>query len=152
MCSVCVTGQTCPSADNYICGVVTLCVVSIIVWLISSGVNIFIENTKLAVIISTIVIICLTGLLILYFIVWNSPLLNQALKSTVFDCAKNGEMISTMDFNAGCCAGLEREDVYDVERDLLCKNPLYDIAICIDCPNSICGPGENKCNCPQDCR
>ncbi len=29
---------------------------------------------------------------------------------------------------------------------------MLDVAICIDCPNKECGPGETKCNCPQDCR
>lgn len=27
-----------------------------------------------------------------------------------------------------------------------------DIYVCVNCPNGECGAGENRCNCPQDCR
>jgi len=48
-----------------------------------------------------------------------------------------------------CCLGLV---------SIPCAEPVGDICqpcpgatICADCGNGICGPGENTCNCPEDC-
>ena len=72
------------------------------------------------------------------------------------ECAGEGEMISIMplpDPEAKiylCCEGLKQGGAFSDDGDGKCY-PIMDAAVCIDCPNGICGPGENKCNCPEDC-
>jgi len=69
-------------------------------------------------------------------------------------CVKEGEMISIMPTSSGvsgkkCCEGLT-ESVSYAEINNECA-PEMDVAICINCQDGTCGPGENKCNCPEDC-
>ena len=72
------------------------------------------------------------------------------------ECAGEGEIISIMplpDPEAKmylCCEGLKQGGVFSDDGDGKCY-PMMDAAVCIDCPNGICGLGENKCNCPEDC-
>ena len=70
------------------------------------------------------------------------------------ECAGEGEMISIMpDPEAKrylCCEGLKQGGVFSDDGDGKCY-PMMDVAVCINCPNGICGSGENKCNCPDDC-
>ncbi len=33
-----------------------------------------------------------------------------------------------------------------------CEYPKENAYVCVICPDGSCGKGENKCNCPQDCR
>lgn len=65
----------------------------------------------------------------------------------------------TYDKKVNCCPGLaqssitvvnkEKEEELDfVER---CSVMLGGGFICINCGNGICGPGENSCNCEEDC-
>jgi len=70
------------------------------------------------------------------------------------ECAKEGKTISIMplpDPEAEkylCCEGLQEGIIFsDIEE----CSPMLDAAVCIDCPNGICGAGENRCNCPEDC-
>ena len=48
-----------------------------------------------------------------------------------------------------CCSGLKTGTFYSIVEDNCFPETV--ISVCIDCPNNICGPGENKCNCPEDC-
>ncbi|MHA1574759.1 MAG: hypothetical protein ACTSXL_01255 [Alphaproteobacteria bacterium] len=33
-----------------------------------------------------------------------------------------------------------------------CMTPACACMVCANCPNGIYGPGENECNCPEDCK
>ena len=48
-----------------------------------------------------------------------------------------------------CCSNLKTGAFYSIIDDKCIPETVA--SICIDCPNGICGPGENKCNCPEDC-
>jgi len=69
-------------------------------------------------------------------------------------CAKEGGMISIMPTSKGvpskkCCEGLVESVSYTgINSECF---PEMDVAICTNCQDGTCGPGENKCNCPQDC-
>ena len=76
----------------------------------------------------------------------------EAVKEEI--CAKAGEEISIMPTPNGelgkkCCAGLTESASY-TEINNECA-PELDVAICLNCLDGTCGPGENKCNCPEDC-
>ena len=49
-----------------------------------------------------------------------------------------------------CCSNLKTGAFYSIIDDKCIPETVA--SICIDCPNGICGPGENKCNCPEDCK
>jgi len=49
-----------------------------------------------------------------------------------------------------CCPNLKTEAFYSIIDDKCIPETVA--SVCIDCPNDICGPGENKCNCPEDCK
>ena len=83
--------------------------------------------------------------------------------STMADsnCANVGETINTplstdRKGPTACCAGLTPDDGYmksDAQGDCPkpIPHPLPAMEICIKCGDGVCGSGENKCNCPQDC-
>jgi fibro-slime domain-containing protein len=51
-----------------------------------------------------------------------------------------------------CCAGLTPIGTSAPDQSGNCPEiPPVGAFICTMCGNGICGPGENKCNCPQDC-
>ncbi len=67
-------------------------------------------------------------------------------------CIKEGETFSVdehPDFIPECCNGLKSVQEYKI-IDNQCEF-IYDFAVCINCGNHECGPGENKCNCLEDC-
>ena len=74
------------------------------------------------------------------------------------DCVKEGaeyliEPIPVGSSRELCCAGLSGELAYTIINNKCNINNINkDIAVCINCPNGKCGLGENKCNCPQDCK
>ena len=49
-----------------------------------------------------------------------------------------------------CCNNLKTGAVYSIIKDECIPETIA--SICIDCPNDVCGLGENKCNCPEDCK
>jgi len=79
--------------------------------------------------------------------------IDALLPAETESCAKEGEMISIMEPSEGsmveCCKGLVQGVSYSIVDDECV--PEMDVAICINCPNNICGPGEDRCNCPEDC-
>jgi hypothetical protein len=111
-----------------------------------------------------------TGLILLLLLVACSDrrvLLDSAVVS-------DGRVDSGPDLSAGdlstpdmtACVP-EGKDLYDIEGENCCPGlipayavmvqnqrcvlPLDTVFICIECGNGTCGPGENACNCPQDC-
>lgn len=65
------------------------------------------------------------------------------------DCIGEGLFSTNYDPTPKCCKGLQTAAPYSDDN---CNEPLNDLNACINCPNGICGIGENKCNCPQDCK
>jgi len=81
----------------------------------------------------------------------------NALQNQVFgnqqsvSCVKEGELLPTAG-QLDCCSGLtslSRVDKYDSSCNFI-SGPLGYL-VCAACGNGVCGTGENKCNCPQDC-
>lgn len=65
-------------------------------------------------------------------------------------CVEEGEILDLgINLDLKCCAGLVRKSLYDLENCIALPGLKF---ICIKCGNGICGPGENKCNCPEDCK
>ena len=76
-------------------------------------------------------------------------------------CVTEGNKVFAYPGAAECCAGLTEISVYSVcigpsstNSSGLSSAPVampMTGAVCTKCGNGICGPGENQCNCPQDC-
>lgn len=51
-----------------------------------------------------------------------------------------------------CCEGLTAISTAKPDGNGNCPiQPPLGASVCTKCGNNICGPGENKCNCPKDC-
>ena len=53
-----------------------------------------------------------------------------------------------------CCKGYVKRcgvEFFDGSCDMLGKNSIYSIPVCLPCGNGICNQFENSCNCPEDC-
>jgi hypothetical protein len=48
-----------------------------------------------------------------------------------------------------CCPGLVEIGKYFIEEGTCI--PMLGVFVCTSCGDGICGPGENVCNCPEDC-
>lgn len=68
------------------------------------------------------------------------------------ECTEEGKIFSQEPGSEGptCCADLTQAVSYIINDDE-CEQPLEDGAVCIACPNGVCGLGETECNCPEDC-
>lgn len=66
-------------------------------------------------------------------------------------CIPEGESGAVTPWEKNCCPGLNRIGCESPDQDGNCQ-PCLGAFICAKCPNRECGPGENKCNCPQDCQ
>lgn len=65
-------------------------------------------------------------------------------------CGEEGEKASA---GQSCCENLKNiPDSYFDEEAAECKTEEGEQTICANCGNGECGPGENKCNCPEDCK
>jgi len=66
-------------------------------------------------------------------------------------CTKEGEDFVERD--GECCSGLKAiTGNYRESLDGECMAlDMMQTSICAKCGNNICGPGEDKCNCPEDC-
>ena len=54
-----------------------------------------------------------------------------------------------------CCKGLEKRcgiEFFDGSCDMIGKNSIYAVPICVPCGNGICNQFEDSCNCPEDCK
>jgi len=67
------------------------------------------------------------------------------------NCAGEGEQVCHETPEIECCEGLSTPPNGDF--DLINGEcfPIMDCATCINCGDGSCGPGENICNCPEDC-
>jgi len=66
-------------------------------------------------------------------------------------CVHEGEMSMTFHWPYRCCFGLEPISCAFF-KDSKCLIPNCFCEVCAKCGNGTCGLGENKCNCPQDCK
>jgi hypothetical protein len=82
--------------------------------------------------------------------VWKCKDSKCGLGQEDLSCAKEGEEIShdIQNFDE-CCTGLSEIRNYEIENDK-CLITL-GVTTCSNCGNGVCGLGENKCNCPEDC-
>lgn len=67
-----------------------------------------------------------------------------AYGGTRHDCAGPGETFDGKDICSICCPGLMRLASCD-------PNAPISVFVCAACGDGTCGPGEGKCNCPEDC-
>lgn len=65
------------------------------------------------------------------------------------ECAKEGEVDLSYGAFGECCEGLTPKLMYGKENGECI--PLSCGHVCVKCPDSICGIGEDSCNCPKDC-
>ncbi len=67
-------------------------------------------------------------------------------------CFEEGVEYDPSENNVGCCPGLNAVYKVYVDDSGGCSSSSNAKKICVKCPNGICGPGENYCNCSQDCQ
>ncbi|MFH0739588.1 MAG: hypothetical protein V1819_00680 [bacterium] len=87
------------------------------------------------------------------------PVVNQPTTSQPStSCGKEGAIFyNPDDVRNICCAGLQgvySQDVYytDDQGDTCAIGATPRNVVCVACGNGVCGAGESKCNCPQDCK
>ncbi|MCU0653086.1 MAG: hypothetical protein MUD10_02395 [Candidatus Pacebacteria bacterium] len=74
-----------------------------------------------------------------------------ACKKSTVACVKEGEKTAAYPSATGCCVGLGAISVQNIMDNGACGMPASG-GICAACGNGVCGLGENKCNCPADCK
>jgi len=72
--------------------------------------------------------------------------------TTTLPCLTEGQSGAVVPNAPSCCSGLtsigcDRPDSNNTCPTHLCAGAFF----CTKCGNGVCGPGENKCNCPKDC-
>ena len=79
------------------------------------------------------------------------------------ECAGDGEMLEPGDGPSECCENLKKLQVCEYNQEIPCDPDQPDIPceeacgcsqekkVCTKCFDGSCGPGENPCNCPEDC-
>lgn len=69
---------------------------------------------------------------------------------TCLQCVPEGQSHAVTPGAARCCSGLAEINCSTPDNEGNCQQCEGSV-ICAQCGNGICGPGENKCNCPEDC-
>lgn len=70
------------------------------------------------------------------------------MKETTVECIPEGKFGKD---GLDCCEGLGKISCDYEESDGKCQK-CTDVFVCAKCGDGKCGTGENKCNCPQDCK
>ena len=94
-------------------------------------------------------IIIISGLTLLVALVIAPLISAQVSDSQCADIGQEGDV-----FGAHCCSGLTPVpiNVEPINGACLKEYPPYGTQfLCIKAGDGVCGAGENKCNCPQDC-
>jgi len=78
----------------------------------------------------------------------SSPQANDCFPTTQIECTKEGQ--KNYFGKPPCCSGLVQITNSQQSGDLCVAVP-DGSGFCTKCGDGICGPGENKCNCPKDC-
>ncbi len=79
----------------------------------------------------------------------DSTTLGVYVQSSAY-CIGEGQSVGIYPGAAMCCSGLSLISCSSPGVGGACS-PCVGASICANCGNGVCGPGENKCNCPQDC-
>lgn len=66
-------------------------------------------------------------------------------------CVSEGGSIPVIPNAPSCCANLSPIGCDRPDAGGNCQPGCVGATICAKCGDNTCGPGENKCNCPQDC-
>ena len=119
-----------------------------------------------------IVVLIVVAVILAGILVWQNwqkiaLLVNNQLKKNgqSKDCLKEGE-INSMGYNSSeeslsCCSGLRAIPAPEAWRnpdgsiDSTCNPDKLGVpynVVCAYCGDGVCGTGENKCNCAQDCQ
>jgi len=67
-------------------------------------------------------------------------------------CIAEGESGAVIPDGPQCCEGLTQIGCDQPDQSGECSGGCVGAFYCTMCGNGICGLGENKCNCPQDCK
>lgn len=70
---------------------------------------------------------------------------------TEIKCTKEGESMPVYPGHK-CCEGLKPISCIKPANGICPSRPCAGAVYCARCGNGICGPGENMCNCPRDCK
>lgn len=64
-------------------------------------------------------------------------------------CVKEGEAINVFNAQLECCFGLK--SINNLSDTGIMSSNSNELNVCADCGDKICGEGENRYNCPEDC-
>lgn len=78
------------------------------------------------------------------------PLPPEPTPTPTPSCIPEGEIKQIYLGAPDCCPGLTPIPNYTFDEQMLCQL-LLGGEVCAYCPNGVCGPGENECNCFDDC-
>tara|TARA_Y100000310_G_scaffold290822_1_gene318300 strand:- start:1809 stop:2447 length:639 start_codon:yes stop_codon:yes gene_type:complete len=67
------------------------------------------------------------------------------------ECVAEGEAMAISPGSPECCEGLDTVSCDGPDDSGVCEYGCVGASYCVQCGNEECGPGENKCNCPEDC-
>ena len=67
------------------------------------------------------------------------------------ECAQEGESVPVVPGARQCCDDLSKISCDEPDSNGNCSAHCIGASICAHCGNGVCGLGENKCNCPEDC-
>lgn len=121
---------------------------------IQKGIKPWYKRTRLIVLLTllTTIIIFSTW----FYLTINKPaLIERRQNENTFSngkCSSFGETIPVP--NENCCPGLKGIGAYTITPEGKCSPYWGGLLKCVPCGNNICEAkfGENKCNCPEDCK
>jgi hypothetical protein len=67
------------------------------------------------------------------------------------ECIGEGGSVPVVPNAPKCCEGLKPISCDRPNERGVCRYGCVGTVICANCGNGVCGLGENKCNCPEDC-
>lgn len=68
-----------------------------------------------------------------------------------YPCVEAGGTIEQNETHLQCCEGLSTISCKVPDQDGICPYICHGSVFCADCGDGTCGPGENHCNCIEDC-
>lgn len=77
---------------------------------------------------------------------------NQNINFNKGSCTTEGESYSVVPDYLPCCEGLKPISCERPDNSGHCPPGCVGAAYCTKCGDNNCGKGENKCNCPEDCK
>ncbi|MEA1924632.1 MAG: hypothetical protein U9M95_02070 [Candidatus Altiarchaeota archaeon] len=78
-------------------------------------------------------------------------LLCSGLVSSQPTCVGEGGFYAVVPGHLDCCPGLTPISCDSPDVEGICHGDCVGAQFCTYCGDGVCGLGENKCNCPQDC-